>query len=52
MTMATYGHQVVSDDDAYVNIVEKANAMTVQSGSPGGTPVDFFPPCESRLTPR
>ena len=46
MTMATYGHQVVSDDDEYVNLVERTNAITVQTGSPGGTPVDFFPPCE------
>ena len=45
MTMATYGHRVVSDDDAYVNLVEKTNSMTVQSGTPGGTVVDFFPAC-------
>lgn len=46
MTMVTYGHRVVSNEDAYVKLVERTNSMTVKSGTPGGTPVDFFPSCQ------
>lgn len=45
MTMSTYGHQIDSDNDPFINLVTRATEMTVQSGSPGGTPVDFFPSC-------
>ncbi|KAF8063986.1 cytochrome P450 [Lyophyllum atratum] len=38
-----YGHQIVSDDDPYVKIAEDVCFATVNSGPPGGTPVDIFP---------
>ncbi|TFK29092.1 cytochrome P450 [Coprinopsis marcescibilis] len=39
----TYGHQVNSYDDPFVHLAERAATMTVQSGSPAATLVDFFP---------
>ncbi|EAU87749.2 cytochrome P450 [Coprinopsis cinerea okayama7 len=39
----TYGHEVHSADDRFVQLAERAATMTVQSGSPAATLVDFFP---------
>lgn len=47
LTMVTYGRQVVTDDDEYVNLVGKATSMTVASGTPGSTLPDFVPFCQS-----
>lgn len=41
---ATFGREVESMDDAYVKLVEKSNAMTLEVGSPGATIIDLFPP--------
>lgn len=49
VVMAAYGHKVTSNDDPYIHLVEKASRMTAASGSPGATPVDFFPACRSSL---
>lgn len=43
VTMATYGYEVESEDDAYVKLVEKVNIMTVEPGAPGSTLPDLFP---------
>lgn len=42
----TYGHRVISTaDDQYVKLSEAAVKGTLESGSPGLMPVDFFPVC-------
>ncbi|TFK67985.1 cytochrome P450 [Pluteus cervinus] len=39
----TYGHKVTSVDDLFVRLAERAGTLTVESGSPAATLVDFFP---------
>ncbi|TEB33718.1 cytochrome P450 [Coprinellus micaceus] len=39
----TYGHDVHSNDDHFIHLAERAATLTVQSGSPAATLVDFFP---------
>ncbi|KAF8064213.1 cytochrome P450 [Lyophyllum atratum] len=39
----TYGHTITSVDDDFVKLAEEAATLTVQSGSPAATLVDFFP---------
>ncbi|KAI3612779.1 cytochrome p450 [Moniliophthora roreri] len=39
----TYGADVKSVDDVYVQLAERAGTLTVQSGTPAATLVDFFP---------
>ncbi|KAF5325955.1 hypothetical protein D9611_000766 [Ephemerocybe angulata] len=39
----TYGHEVHSVDDQFIHLAERAATLTVQSGSPAATLVDFFP---------
>ncbi|KAF8797657.1 cytochrome P450 [Phlegmacium glaucopus] len=39
----TYGHDIVSVDDLFVRLAERAGTLTVESGSPAATLVDFFP---------
>lgn len=46
LTMATYGYEVESEEDAYVKLVEEVNLMTVEPGAPGSTLPDLFPICE------
>ncbi|THH08829.1 hypothetical protein EW145_g2435 [Phellinidium pouzarii] len=41
--MATYDHEVTSDNDPYVSLVNRTTKMTTDSGSPGGTFIDLFP---------
>lgn len=41
--MVTYGHQVISDDDAYLKLIEKVNVATLDSGAPGSAMVDLIP---------
>lgn len=41
----TYGHCVVSSDDKYISLAERATTVTLQSGDAGGMLVDFFPTC-------
>lgn len=43
VTMATYGLQVISDDDAYLQLIEKVNVATLEPGAPGSTMVDLIP---------
>ncbi|KAF9458164.1 cytochrome P450 [Collybia nuda] len=38
-----FGHQITSDDDPYVKISQDAGYALSNAGSPGSTPVDFFP---------
>lgn len=44
-----YGHQVTSDDDEFVTLIEKAAVLSVAPGAPGTTPPDFLPFCRSIL---
>ncbi|THU76393.1 cytochrome P450 [Dendrothele bispora CBS 962.96] len=39
----TYGKDVTSVDDPFVLLAERAGSLTVQSGTPAATLVDFFP---------
>ncbi|KAF9256203.1 cytochrome P450 [Marasmius fiardii PR-910] len=39
----TYGADVTSVDDLYIQLAERAGTLTVQSGTPAATLVDFFP---------
>ena len=39
----TYGHQITSDEDPYIDIAEKTSFALSNAGPPGNTPVDFFP---------
>ncbi|KAJ2934553.1 hypothetical protein H1R20_g2525, partial [Candolleomyces eurysporus] len=39
----TYGHEVHSVDDQFIHLAERAATLTIQSGSPAATLVDFFP---------
>jgi hypothetical protein len=38
-----YGHQIISDGDPYVKISHDTGDAVQNAGSPGSTPVDFFP---------
>lgn len=38
-----YGADVKSSDDLYIKLAERAATMTVQSGTPAATLVDYFP---------
>ncbi|KAL0952779.1 hypothetical protein HGRIS_007003 [Hohenbuehelia grisea] len=39
----TYGHDVKSSDDLFVQLAEKAGTATIESGTPAATLVDFLP---------
>ena|SRR5271170_5284098 len=41
-----YGHRVVSDDDQFIRLTNERGYAVSNSGSPGSTPVDFFPFCK------
>lgn len=41
----TYGQEVLSDDDPYVQLVAEGSIAISQCGTPGSTPVDLFPIC-------
>jgi hypothetical protein len=38
-----YGHQITSEEDPYLDIAERVGHAISNIGSPGSTPVDFFP---------
>ncbi|KAF5347272.1 hypothetical protein D9756_009969 [Leucocoprinus leucothites] len=38
-----YGHEIKSDDDPYIKIVEDTGHAVTHCGPPGSTPVDLFP---------
>ncbi|KAG6902613.1 hypothetical protein C0995_014219 [Termitomyces sp. Mi166 len=38
-----YGHQITSDEDLYLQVTEDIGHALGNAGSPGSTPVDFFP---------
>lgn len=38
-----YGHEILTDDDDYIELVACATAMTAGLGPPGLTFVDLFP---------
>ena len=40
---ATYGHDVVSDEDRYTSLAVEAASRAVASGVPGAPLVDLFP---------
>lgn len=46
--MVTFGYQVVTDNDEYVGLVERAASLTIAPGAPGSTPPDFIPLRKSR----
>ncbi|KAI5119693.1 hypothetical protein M0805_003579 [Coniferiporia weirii] len=39
----TYGHDIMSDDDKFINLAVIATSRGTAAGMPGMTPVDFFP---------
>ncbi|KAG6836285.1 hypothetical protein H0H93_009476 [Arthromyces matolae] len=39
----TYGHEITSNDDPYMDITDKTSHALGNAGPPGGTPVDLFP---------
>ncbi|KAG6885193.1 hypothetical protein C0993_004977 [Termitomyces sp. T159_Od127] len=39
----TYGHQITSDEDPYLDIMERVSHAVSNAGAPGNTPVDLFP---------
>ncbi|KAG6907755.1 hypothetical protein DXG01_007509 [Tephrocybe rancida] len=39
----TYGHTITSVDDVFIRLAEKAATLTVESGSPAASLVDFIP---------
>lgn len=39
----TYGREITSVDDLFVQLAERAATLTVESGTPAATLVDFFP---------
>ncbi|KAF9463358.1 cytochrome P450 [Collybia nuda] len=39
----TYGHKITSVDDLFVRLAERAGTLTVESGTPAATLVDFIP---------
>lgn len=41
----TYGHEILSDDDPYVQLAAENRYVITHCGTPGGTPVDLFPIC-------
>jgi hypothetical protein len=41
--MVTYGHEVTSDDDKLVDLVERTGKMMLEYGAAGSALVDFFP---------
>ncbi|KAI5121128.1 hypothetical protein M0805_002800 [Coniferiporia weirii] len=43
IVLMVYGHEVVSEDDPYIKLVDQASKMTISSGSPGATLIDFIP---------
>lgn len=38
-----FGYQVTSNEDVYLDMARAASHALETTGSPGGTPVDFFP---------
>ncbi|KAJ6463126.1 cytochrome P450 [Mycena vitilis] len=43
ITQIVAGHRIVSDDDPYLHISHNIREVTTQSGTPGSSPIDFFP---------
>ncbi|KAH8114956.1 cytochrome P450 [Phellopilus nigrolimitatus] len=43
LMMATYGHKVESDNDAYAMIAVEASSLATEGGAPGASLVDFIP---------
>jgi len=44
-----YGRQITSEDDPYLKMAEDIGYTVSNAGSPGSTPVDFFPFRESGM---
>ncbi|KAF4571740.1 hypothetical protein EYR36_009085 [Pleurotus pulmonarius] len=40
-----YGHQIISDDDEYIDILDTMGDAVRAGGLPGATPIDAFPIC-------
>ena len=49
LSIAAYGHEVTSENDELVANMDEVSHITNATGSPGSTPVDFFPICTSPL---
>ena len=47
--MATYGHQIESNDDEFVHLSKKVTELIVEVGSAGTALVDFLPICDYYL---
>lgn len=43
ISLASYGHEVLSDDDELIVQMEEVAQISTSVGTPGQTPVDFFP---------
>lgn len=43
ISLASYGHEVLSDDDELIVQMEKVAQISTTVGTPGQTPVDIFP---------
>ncbi|KAH8116038.1 cytochrome P450 [Phellopilus nigrolimitatus] len=41
--LITYGHEVMSENDPLIGLVELASTITIRAGSPGATSIDMFP---------
>jgi hypothetical protein len=46
----TYGHQITSSDDWYLNVARDASLALFETGIPGGTLIDAFPAREYRFS--
>ena len=46
IALSTYGHEVVHEDDPYIELVEKSMRLTVGSGAFSTTIIDIFPFCK------
>ncbi len=38
-----YGHEILSDDDPYIEIAKNSGHALTHCGPPGNTPIDLFP---------
>ena len=43
ISLCAYGHEVTSEDDKLINQMEEVAGISSTVGTPGQTPVDFFP---------
>ena len=49
LVMATYGHEVTSEDDIITQLAVDSAIRFIEGGTPGATIVDFIPFCENPI---